>query len=161
MIQVLARKAIQFRNPNKALVNKQAKLGESNQVMTTKLEEAFVRVIPDKVTLVPDWVKEDDMFKWCVADGTLMEIVVNSSVPGSDLQAKGQQQVADNQSKEEKAASDEAKAELAEKLKGMSKAELIDYAFENHDMELGPAMTKVDILQAIEKAQEDKEKETA
>ena len=117
MIQVLARKAIQFRNPNKALVNKQAKIGESNQVsMTTKLEDAFCRVIPDKVTLVPDWVKLDPIFDWCVKDGTLMEIVVNPSVPGSDLQAKGQAQIAANQSAEDKAAAEKAKADLKAKL---------------------------------------------
>jgi hypothetical protein len=171
MIQVLARKALQFRNPNQVLVNKQAKLGENDQVnITTKLEEAFCRVPPNVVTLVPDWVKTDPIFEWCVADGTLMEVVVNplSKGVGSkkidpvtqqqvDLQAKGQQQAEVQQSEAEKAEKEKEKAALKEKLAKMSKQELIDYAFQEHDMELGPALTKADLLSAIEEAQKEKE----
>jgi hypothetical protein len=153
MIQVLARKAIQFRNPNAALVNKQAKLGESDQIkLSTKLEEAFCRIIPDKVTAVPDWVKTDPIFDWCVKDGTLMEIVVNKSAPVSDLQAKGQQQLGDQKTEADKEAHEKAVADLKAKLAKMNKQELIDYAFENHDMDLSQAMNKQDILAAIEEA---------
>jgi len=166
MIQVLARKAIQFRNPNKALLEKGAKPGElggggDQAHITAKLEEAFCRVLPGVVTRVPDWVKTDPVFDWCVEDGTLMEIVVNPTLKGAaaDLSAKGQQQVAAEQSEADKAAAEKAKADLHEKLEHMTKAELIDYAFQNHDMELSPAMKNEDLRAAIKEAIEEKEKE--
>jgi hypothetical protein len=242
MIQVLARKALQFANPNKALVNKKAQLGQPDQInMTTKLEEAFCRVKPNVVTAVPDWVKEDPIFNWCVADGDLMEVVVNSKgargvdpvtgrqrqpVAGSqqigdenypetegvdsgdrridpitgrqvgtqrtevvsdarnkavdinpksqqqvendqmgvdraaqtkvdNLQARGQQQVAAQETQAKKAAHDKAVAQLDEKLHKMNKQQLLDYASENHDLELGPSLTKEDILTEIQKAQKE------
>src|ERR1700757_3728817 len=137
MIQVLSKKAIQFRNPNKSLVNKAAKLGEPNQIqMTTKLEEAYCRVLPDVVTVVPDWVKTDPVFDWHVKDGTLMEIMTPVQSKGADLQARGQQQISDEEKKAAKKKAAEEKAALHEKLEAMTKQELLDYASEKHQMEL-------------------------
>lgn len=152
MIQVLSRKALQFRHPSKSLVNKQAKLGESNQIMTTKLEEAFIRILPNQVTLVPDWVKSDPIFDWSVKDGTLMEIKTSSSTTVGDLQAEGQQQLQDQKNSDEAATKQKVHDDLVAKLKGMKKEELIEYASENHDLELGPAMKKEDIVAAIHEA---------
>ena len=33
--------------------------------------DAQVSVSPGKVTSLPDWVQEDPIYGWCVADGTL------------------------------------------------------------------------------------------
>jgi hypothetical protein len=163
MIQVLSKKALQFRNPDKALINKKATLGQPNQINTTKLEEAFCRVPPNVVTRVPDWVKTDPIFDWSVADGDLMEIVVNPGAPakGVNLQSQGQQQVNDQKTKDEEAEAAKEKAALHEKLAAMNKQQLIDYAAENHDLELGAALKKEDILAAIHEAEAEKEKETA
>jgi hypothetical protein len=156
MIQVLSRKAIQFRNPNAVLVNPKAKLGESDQVKTaTKLEEAFCRIIPNVVTPVPDWVKTDPIFGWCVQDGSLMEIVTQPNVAVNDLQAAGQQQIAEADKAVQDQKAIQEKEALHEKLAKMTKQDLIDYAFENHDMELSSAMRKEDIVEAIKKAMEE------
>lgn len=158
MISILAKKALQFRNPNKSLVNKEAKLGESNQVSTTtKLEEAFCRVIPNKVTAVPDWVKTDPIFDWCVKEGSLMQIVTPVSSSGDDLQSQGQQQLADNAATAKKAEAEKAHADLLESLEKMTKAELIQYASETHDLDLPPSMTKVDLLSTIQEAMKAKD----
>lgn len=166
MIQVMARKSFQFRNPNKALLNKAAKLGEVAQTQTSatitqKLDEAFCRVPPNVVTRVPDWVKTDPVWDWGVKDGDIMEIATPVSLKGADLQAKGQQQIVAKQSEEDKAAEEKAKTELHEKLMAMKKEELVDYAFQEHDMELSPAMKKDDLIAAIKEAIVEKEKEAA
>jgi hypothetical protein len=153
MIQVLTTKNIRFKHPNNFLINPKAKLGESDQVkISTKYEDVYVTVLPGKVTAVPDWVRQDVMFEWCVKEGSLMEIAMPVSAPGVNLQAQGQQQIAQNEAAAAKEASEKAHAELLAKLEKMTKQELIDYAFQNHDMELSPAMTKSDLLNTIQEA---------
>jgi hypothetical protein len=153
MIQVLTTKTIRFKNPNNFLVNPKSRLGESDQVkISSKYEDVYVTVLKDKVTAVPDWVKTDSIWDWCVKDGSLMEIAVSVSSPGADLQAKGQQQLAQADADAAKAAKEKAQAELLDKLQKMTKLELIQYAFDNHDVELSPAMTKGDILATIHEA---------
>lgn len=108
---------------------------------------------PYQVEKAPDWIKADELFKWALKDGDIMELAVATPQAAIEKEAELLQ------SKEDKDAgkpvdTGEIKENLAEaKLNRMNKQELVVHAKETHDLELDPADTKPVLIDKILKAQ--------
>lgn len=110
---------------------------------------------PYQVEKAPDWIKADDLFKWALKDGDIMELAVATPQAAIEKEAELLQSKEDKDAgKPVNAEEEEKKETLAEaKLNRMNKQELVVHAKETHDLELDPADTKPVLIDKILKAQ--------
>jgi len=153
-IQLLSRKSFRFANPDVTLLSKdwdKEKPDISKKSVTNKLEEAYF-IIPsekiNKVVVAPAWVKTDPIFSWAVSDGDLMEVNVGMGrAAEAQAESLAQSSEAERLKKEQEAM--EAAEAKKEELSLLNKADLIDHAKENYNLELSPSMKKEDMQAAI------------
>ena len=97
-------------------------------------QDAFFVSEINKTQEAPDWIKKDPMWDWAERDGDIMEVLINSPAPVPVAPV--------------------IKPKLdASQLQRMNKAELLQHAYEKHELTIDPASTRPDIIAQILDAQ--------
>lgn len=149
-IQILSRKQFAFRNPDRTLLDKAFEQGTApEKSVTHKLDDALFITIPNKVQVAPAWIKTDKMWEWATSDGDIMEVTTVGSRAQNQAQAEAMQQGSDAERLAKEQAAAEALNAKTRELEVLNKAELIDHAKENYNLDLSASMKKDDMTAAI------------
>jgi hypothetical protein len=131
MIRILTKKAFRFQRHGAGPLSKPVE-GETFEEATKRvmrdateniskkannIRDHYVDVALGEVKDVPDWVREDNIFKWGTADGDIMELVLKSAVNVAGPAGAGETLVdagAAAKNAEQNTADDEAAADAKE-----------------------------------------------
>lgn len=153
-MRVMSRKAYRFSNPGSSFLPKDAGVAVAKE-----FNQAYAEVHPGdggnygNITEVPDWVKDDLMFKMALKDNDI--VVANDAVvlPG---QSVTKESTDDAGKRATLAAAAEQAAKLAKEaatpvdLTKLKKEDLVSHAADVHGLELDPSLKKDEMIEAIE-----------
>lgn len=160
-VTIMSRKAYRFLNPGRSIAPVErydkdpvtGKVTKSVPDSTQDFKEAHAEVHPgaangsygNPVTL-PDWVKNDGMFKLAVKDADIVVLTRESGLMGEEKAADAAKQAT-------LANARKANADSSVDLGSMTKAELVAHAAEHHDLDLDIKDKHDDLVAQIKDAQ--------
>lgn len=146
-ITIMSKKVFRFPTPGVNI------LEQVDNPKQGDVKKAFFDTIPGDPQEAPDWILKDRMYELAEQDGDIFQVQVNrKKASQTDLDVKAAAAHAQGQLPK----AEETEEEKAVNLDKMNKAQLLAHAADEHDLQLDEKLTKAEIVEHIEKAQEKK-----